>query len=461
MSDSRAQNARMLASMAGLDEGAAAERLDRSVLITCGPGFAQAAWAAEMRVLIERTVRVTDIPDQADLELVVGTAMRRSVAPALWAGIGCDEAMVGSAPVSVREGPTEPLFAASAACSVVAAVLRRVIAADALPPVPDPLRMAARELGIPEGAMPELDLSGTVLVGAGAVANGFLRALRHLPVRGELAVIDPKEVASGVLNRCLFFTEADVGHPKALALATRAAPHLPGVRLVPYVEDFGAYARRVGTVPRAVVTVDSRRARRVIQKFIPGEIVDGSTTDARAVVVHSHRQPTTHACLACVYRNVPEEHARERSIAEGLGVSLTDVQEGFISKAAAARIAASYPDTNLASLVGKGYDTVFRERCSSQALLLPEGRQVLAPFAFVSALAGTLMVVELLRMAAGSAVTNYWSADPWRGPIARTRRLLEPHQNCEFCSRPESIEVARQLWGYARHAAANAGGRSK
>lgn len=446
MSDARTQNARMLASMAGLNEGAAAERLDRSVLVTCGPGFAQAAWAAEMRALIERTVRVTDVPDKADLELVVGTAAQRSAAPALWAGIGCDEAIVGSVPVSVREGPAAPLFAASAACSVVAAVLRRVISADALPQVPDPLRMTAHELGLPGGAMAEIDLSGTVLVGAGAVANGFLRALRHVPVRGELTIIDSKPVASGVLNRCLFFTEADIGCSKAKALAARAASHLPGLRLVPRVEDFGAYANRVGVVPRAVVTVDSRRARRIIQKFIPGEIVDGSTTDARAVVVHSHRQPTSHACLACVYRHVPEEHAREQSIAEGLGVSLADVQDGFISEDAAMRIAAHHLGSDPATLVGKGYDTVFRERCSSQALLLPGGRQVLAPFAFVSALAGTLMVVELLRSAVGSTATNYWSVDPWRGPIARTRRLLERYPDCEFCSRPESIEVAHRLW---------------
>lgn len=446
MSDSRAQNARMLASMAGLDEWTAGERLDRFVLVTCGPGVIEKAWAAEMRMLIERTVRVTDVPDQADLELVVGTAARRSTAPALWAAIGCAEAMVGSAPVAVGEGPVEPLFVASAACSTVAAVLRRVIDADALPQVPDPLRMTAHELGIPGGAMPELDLSGTAIVGAGAVANGFMWALQHVPVRGELAIIDPKKVAPGVLNRCLLFTEADVDHSKAEVLAAKAAPLFPKVHLVPHVEEFGEYVHRVGAVPRAVITVDSRRARRVIQKFIPGEVIDGSTTDARAVVVHSHRQPTTHACLACVYRHVPEEHARERSIAEGLGVSLADVQEGFISEAAAARIAAGHEDTTSASLVGKGYDTVFRERCSSQALLLPEGRQVLAPFAFVSALAGTLMVVELLRRAAGSAATNYWSVDPWRGPISRIRRLLERHPNCEFCSRPESIELACQLW---------------
>ena len=57
------------------------------------------------------------------------------------------------------------------------------------------------------GAQPIISAT-TVLVGAGAVANGFLRAARHLDISGGLTIADPKLVGSGNLNRCLYFGEA-------------------------------------------------------------------------------------------------------------------------------------------------------------------------------------------------------------------------------------------------------------
>jgi len=97
--------------------------------------------------------------------------------------------------------------------------------------------------------------------------------------------------------------------------------------------------------------------------------------------------------------------------------------------------------------VGTAYDSLFKQLCAAQTLLTPEGRQVLAPFAFVSSMAGALLVVELLRSNAGAAATNYWAVDPWKAPIGRRRlrRARDPH--CEFCSKPESDAAAEHLWG--------------
>ena len=65
------------------------------------------------------------------------------------------------------------------------------------------------------------------------------------------------------------------------------------------------------------------------------------------------------------------------------------------------------------------------------------GRQALAPFAFVSNLAGCLMVVDLLRsQSTDSAPTNYLQLDPWRPPTP-VRRLKLRRQGCEFCGDKE------------------------
>jgi molybdopterin/thiamine biosynthesis adenylyltransferase len=305
------------------------------------------------------------------------------------------------------------------------------------------------QLGIPEGALDRpINVGSAVIAGAGAVAHAFLRAARHLDIRGELAIVDPKTVQAGILNRCLYLQEDDVGGDKASVLAQRAQPDFPHLRLAPHVMDFKAYVRALGHPPETVfVTVDSRHVRRSIQLEVPRRIVDASTTDVRGVVVHSNLLPTAHACLACIYRHVPEEHAREQSIAEGLGVTLADVRSGLITTAVAARIAQTHPALNPAAITGLAFDSLFRQLCSEQVLATPEGRQVLAPFAFVSAWAGVLQTIEMLRSFASTARTNYWSVDPWNLPIARSRTLRPRHPECQFCSKPEYTPVIQDLWG--------------
>jgi hypothetical protein len=103
----------------------------------------------------------------------------------------------------------------------------------------------------------------------------------------------------------------------------------------------------------------------------------------------------------------------------------------------------------MGAIVGKAYDTLFKELCSAQALLTPEGRQVLAPFAFVSALAGVLLVIELLRSNHRAAVTNYWTVDPWRAPIGRLRRLRPRVPDCEFCADDDARRLVHSLWSGA------------
>lgn len=275
-----AENARMLAALIGVDEEEAAERLQRCVLITAASSSQLAAWAAEIAALIDRTIIVTDDPAEADVELVLGALEPRSQAKCIYADIAADQAKVASVPVSCSGSPPHPLFGAIAACAVAAAVIHAAVGDVRLPDVPDPLTVKYSDIGLPDlGDLTPIDLTGAVLVGAGAVAHGFLRALRHIPVRGELDVLDPKKVGSGNPNRCLYLTESDLGEFKAEALAKNAAGAFPALELKPRVAEFKNYAAERENVPLAIVTIDSRRARRSLQKFIPGRVLDASTTD--------------------------------------------------------------------------------------------------------------------------------------------------------------------------------------
>lgn len=439
----------MLASILGVGEEEATNRLDCAVLVTTNDNQSNVDWAAEIVAMLERTVIATaDSGVETQLELIVGDARPRASCRKLYAGIDSLGATVAIDPVERKRGDAHPLFAMAAACTVAASVLSVLLDHPALPKASFPLSFDFTQLGIPSAALgQQIDIGDSVLIGAGAIAHGFLRALRHLRVHGKLQVVDPKTVGEGILNRCLYLEPDDVGLNKAEILVARAQKEFRDLELTSSVEVFRDYVKQNGAPATAIVTVDSRRARRSIQSELPGRVLDASTTNVKAVVVHSHRQPNRHACLACIYRHVPDEYARERAIADGLGVSLETVQSGFISAGAAVCISGKYPQIDPAAIINTAFDSLFRQLCAEQALVTPEGRQVLAPFAFVSNLAGALLVIEFLRSEAGLATTNYWQVDPWRPPIGQTRRLRTRIPECEICSRPEFDAIIEESWG--------------
>lgn len=438
----------MLASVMGVDEDEASERLDRTVLVTAAADSSSRNLASEIVALLERTLHVSADPAaEACLELVVGRAAPRASVRRIYADADADRAVVDASPVPMSTGEPHALFAAIAASFAVAAVISMAVDSGKLPKVALPMAIRFDQLGISSEALDRtIDLDGAVLVGAGAIGNAFLRALRHVRARGRLPIVDPKKVGGGNPNRCLFLTAEDVGTDKACALAHNAQANFTAVELVPFVETFHDYVAREGVQRTAIVTVDSRRVRRSIQSEVPGQVFDASTTDIRAVVVHSHRQPTAHACLSCIYRHVPDESVREQAIADGLGIGLEMVRENLISSEAAEKIS-SLHGISAAEIQGTGYDSLFKALCAEQALMTPEGRQVLAPFAFVSGLAGALLVVEMLRSEPASASTNYWQVDPWGAPIDRLRALRPRSPDCEFCSRSTSLSIVEAIWG--------------
>jgi hypothetical protein len=309
------------------------------------------------------------------------------------------------------------------------------------------------ELGIELDALPEpIELGHAYLAGAGAIGNGFLLAARYLDLRGRLDIVDDDQVSSGNLNRQIWFQSDDIGKPKATRLAELAQPYFPALQLVPRRCRLQDLSERSDSpwLRRLIVAVDSRRARRELQNEFPGEVFDASTTDIREIVIHHHRQPTVHACLSCIYEPDEAESTREHHIAEHLGVAVEEVRSERINLKSAAVIAVRFPSLSATEITGVAYDSLFKTLCSTGRLGSLPDKQILAPFAFVSVLAGTLLAVELVRcLSSGrsSPESNYWRMSPWHSPLARRRILRAQQPNCGFCANRVKSNVNRQLWG--------------
>jgi hypothetical protein len=445
------ENERMLARMLGIGEDQAAARLAQTFAVTAASGEAT-RFAGELVAQLERTITLAQPQGRCDLEVVIHTEPSRDTANRLFIQIGTDGVAVSrqspsKADAANLHGVQRMIGACYAASVALAALINGIEDVSAA----DPFNIRFDVLGATLDVLSfPIRVHDAVLAGAGAVGNGFLRAARHLDISGMLTIADPKVVGAGNPNRCLYFADTDTGEPKAPVLAARAQPDFSALTLLPFAGTFREVVEKQGRVHRVIVGTDSRVARRSIQNDLPFEVLDASTTGISEIIVHSHRQPNRHACLGCIYPHIPDELARARDIASGLGLDLADVTASErINGRVAEILAAKHAGLDENALVGMAFDSLFKQLCAEQSLLSSTGEQVLAPFAFISNLAGALLALELARFESGARFDdgkNYLFTSPWAPPHAYMRRIRSRIPECEFCGRSVTHKVLSTVW---------------
>jgi hypothetical protein len=454
------ENARTLAALLGIEEEDAAERLHVRIGVTFNrANSADSELAEHVIAMLSRTVEWAGASDgrPCALEVVIGSSPRaKSTATAIWAGQVGPDFVIDDRPHTAQSLDHVPSpLRVMAACYVAAAAVRVALGPSFPIQATQPVVLRWSELFGPnlQVLREPLNVGECYLAGAGAVGNGFLYALRHLDLTGAMYVVDPKRVNSGGLNRCLLVHDDDIGHPKASRICQAVQSAFPNLRLIPKDMVLADARKERGSdflIQRLIVAVDSRGARRSLQAELPKAVFDASTTDIREVVLHFNRQPSDLACLSCVYPLNERERKHEENVATALGLTLDDVRSKFCTPTTAAKICKLYPDASVDDLVGRAFDTVYKEFCGAGKLKADGGQQVLAPFSFVSVLAGALLAVEfVLRSAGKDDLTrfNYWRLSPWHSPVPalRQHRLRDPH--CEFCSNPVFRRELARIYG--------------
>jgi len=455
--EARRENAAALAGALGINIGDAAKALNLAIVVTADPADIVAQRiATEVVSLLSRTVQSVSAEERLEnvaAELVVGSATARTDGTKIYVNVCGDRAVIGCGVQGAQAcADTPAIFCLLVACYASAATLHYAIGGTLPFGLPDPLSVEFDQFGIDSASiMQPLELGRAYLAGAGAIGNGFLWAARHLDIRGQLDIVDDDSVAPGNLNRQIWFEADDISYSKVERLAELAQPFFPHLKLVPRycrLQDLpeksdGPWLRRL------IVAVDSRRARRSLQNEFPGEVFDASTTDIREVVLHHHAQPTDSACMSCIYEPDEEELSREQHIADHLGISVDTVRGERISAAAAEAITRRFPKLVAAGLLGTAYDTLFKKLCAEGQLKAVADKQVVAPFAFVSVLAGTMLALDLVRWLGAERSArghNYWRISPWNPPLAR-RRTLRPRQpRCVFCGNDVLRAVNVAIW---------------
>ena len=100
------------------------------------------------------------------------------------------------------------------------------------------------------------------------------------------------------------------------------------------------------------------------------------------------------------------------------------------------------------SLIGRACSSLYKAKCGEGSLKTTAGKQAAAPFAFISHLAGALLVVELLRFEVDKMLSdrlNYLAFSPWHPPHSRLRQRLAKNPNCQ-CNQEDFIEAYKEAW---------------
>lgn len=453
-------NLRTLASLLNISESEAAPLLASRIQITWSTADDSAKALGEFIIaMLERTFETIGSPANPDIEAtyelsINGAAFYSVKAMKIYAELDAREFYCGRISNRRRKDQTTPPPILSLLCACFASA-----------------QIAHYALGLPSGRVStngvevdfcvwpgvphsmwqrDTNIGNCQLAGAGAVSNAILYALQYLPIRGSISIIDPKPVTHGIINRCLWFDLDDVNHSKAVILAEKANAAFKNVNFTPYESTVQKARAQLGELACLIVGVDSRGARRKLQSEIPLEVFDASTTGVEEVVFHHNRLLTGHACLACIYSETDAERNHTSHVADMLNVTNEDLAEGYITENSARKIIARYPELKLADLNGIAFDSLFRQLCATQQLITPEQKQVLAPFSFVSQLAGTVQAIELfLRRQSAERCDhfNYWRVNPWRGVIAGLQQMRPKKVDCIVCSETQYIDLSKAIWG--------------
>lgn len=459
----RRENERALAAALGIPDEDASRRLEVPIQVTW-PGDDETAnsVAHETISLLRRTFINVGTVAEPRRDAVAELCLQNAAPSSTGAVVGC---LIDERGATFGTGPGGPVAAAGS----LPPILQLLVACFAAPRVAD----LALNLKKNPNATFRLDFDEWLqgretfdepvnlsmhLAGAGAVGSALVYAASKLPIRGRIVIIDPKPVTGGVLNRCLCFCEDDLKRPKAECLAAWLNKRQLSFVADPFVGTVDDYRTKNPGVEleMLVSAIDSRGGRRQLQDELAFTVFDASTTGIDEVVFHKNRLGTHDACMACVYPETPGEKDFETHVARKLHVSVVEVRTGYISRAAAVRIVKHYPALSLETVVGMAYDSLFKQLCATQQLEGPEQKQVLAPFGFVSQLAGTILAIEIYLDACQRQQClryNYWRVSPWHGPNYDLRAQRVRSESCRTCGDSVYQATAAQIWGAVMPAA--------
>jgi len=376
-------------------------------------------------------------PDERSLRLVVGVTSvsdsfhRVYVGSSGWVARLSSRQPVGSADT------LNPFGAAAAACFGAANIFRLVFA-DQLPGGQPDETLNLSLLTYEQGdfqknpVIPETNVTGSCLVGVGAIGNAFCWVLARLPqLTGSLDLVDHEPVELSNLQRYVLTAQDKVGVNKVDLAADvlrhngfAARPH--PVKWVDYLGQRGDF-----NIERLIVAVDTAADRIAMQASLPRWVFNAWTQN-HDLGVSRHDFLSVNACLMCLYLPTGKQLDEDEIVAQAFGIpeAKKDVirpllyRNGTMTPELLTQIGTSLNLNvdELQTFAGKPIREFYTEAfCGGAIFKISNGgqpSQALVPMAFQSALAGIMLAAE--------AVAHSCQLKSVPPPVTSTINLLRP-----------------------------------
>ena len=265
----------------------------------------------------------------------------------------------------------------------------------------------------PGPELPEQVDIDAVLYGCGSIGCGLILGLMFAPqVRGHLVTVDKERLEEPNLYKYALLRRADITESayKAVWAQKQMSTYAKGrVRAQAFVGTAEAYVASLlpdYTIPLAISAVDSVESRFEIQDTLPRKVINAGILGTTAEVsVHNFGEGPCLACMVIAERN---ETWDPKPIAERLGLTperVVELMPGnvMLTVADIAQIK-QHGSLSAASLnivdafVGKSLLALWVRAAYSEATVqIASGNRVQVTTAFVSALAGVMLLAELIK----------------------------------------------------------------
>lgn len=390
---------------------------------------------------INPRIEIKDNVQSSDAVLVLGDSHFAN-AKSIYIGSSQWLAMASlSAPVGSSNSPN-PFGAGVAACFGAAFLFRHYFASQISGSSeaddfklsqgpPDTLRFSVADIRLSAvheleslPLSPRIDIGEAFLVGVGAIGNGALWALSRTPgLTGTLHLVDGERVELSNLQRYALTDTQSVGREKAALGAEQFTQRSnkispSGLQVQAHASTWEEFLAKRGSFgfDRVLLALDSARDRIKVQGALPRWIAN-AWTQPENLGVSRHDFLGAQACVACLYKPVGAGKSEDAVYAEALRIndprevmeirqllhSGRAVGKAFLDRTAArlgvpANALDSYADMPLRHFYTDGL-------CGGVVLRLGGNlagqREMEAPMAFQSTMAGILLAAELVLNASG------------------------------------------------------------
>jgi len=307
---------------------------------------------------------------------------------------------------SRSRGPSNPYSSAAAATFACAELFRRTFLKTSAEP-----DASVSLLNFDSTTGGDLKFSGcdfghVLFAGVGAVGNAALWALgRDYHSRGHFDLVDAEVIELSNLQRYMLADLADVNASKvALGMRTLALTKLTTSTYATTLEEFAEDLQH-RTIPTTAISVDNIEGRRAAQALLPRLIVNGWTGD-QGLGASWHVFSREAACLACLYQPRGKGLSAIDQAAQALGIPIERTallwvthQPLVVEDIRSAAMTLGVEEYVLQPWIGKSLGDLYTNIVCGAVPLDVKGisKLEMVPLAHQSALAGILMITELVK----------------------------------------------------------------